>query len=105
LKFLQGYLEKSFGGMTINLAQGDTSPHYLGGSSRARGLEELDRALGVAKTIPKLGSSIQQIESLKSILLEQSVNDESWNKLLARTLQFDLVRNQNFADVFGFDLN
>lgn len=105
LKFLQGYLEKSFRGMSINLAQGDTSPHYLGGSARARGLEELDRALGVAKTIPKLGSSVQQIESLKSILLEQSVNDESWNKLLARTLQFDLVRNQNFADVFGFDLN
>jgi hypothetical protein len=105
LKFLQGYLEKSFGGMTINLAQGDTSPHYLSGTARARGLEELDRALEVAKTIPKLGSSVQQIESLKSILLEQPVNNGAWNKLLARTLQFDLVRDQNFADVFGFKLN
>ena len=105
LKFLQGYLEKNFRSMSINLAVGPTSPHYLGGLSRARGLEELEQSLEVAKTIPNLGSSVQQIKSLKSILLEQPVDNRAWTDLLAQTQQFDLVRNQSFADVFGFALN
>ena len=104
LEFLQGYLEKSFGGMGINLAQGDIDPRHLGGQARARGIVALEQALEITNTMPKLGNSIQQIKSLHSTLIDQPVNEISWKKLVERTQHFDLVRNQSFADVYGFSL-
>lgn len=96
----------------MNYVKGVLDPLNLKGEARQKAIDSMQRAIVIIEDFvsrnPDKARKIllvsRQISSLRQRMIDETASNQAWQQFRQFTQDFDLARNEDFKNIFGFEI-